>query len=322
MAQRWLRVPLPAPAKVLPSWLAVQPPICRTTAPLRALPSQPYLVRVWRQRSGWYRRRVQAGRPLRRPGGRLMPRKLQEPFRSTSSQSPRLLSPTTPTSVPTEFPLNKWTSRSAVFRATSRAPLLFSARVERSQGRRPGSEPRCVDPVRSPSPSRSRESWEARSSESQQTRMWCVVSSVNPMKRVIAGFAVTLAMVTLSTAAAGGAASPHSQEGTATARCEKIATGHGKVTAAEIVGCRTSSVKSGGHCPSPSDVLIVRVNGRDYALRRSHEPFDLGTQPGMGTYSRACGSAGMPATAEPLLTPSSMTTTPPPPMASTTTTRP
>jgi hypothetical protein len=149
------------------------------------------------------------------------------------------------------------------------------------------------------------------------------------MKRVIAGFAAILAIVTLSAAAPVGAATSTLQEGTstlqegtATARCERDATGHTNVTAADIVACRTSSVKSGGHCPSPTDVLIVRVHARDYALRRGHKPFDLGTQPGMGTYGRACGSAAMPATAEPLLTPLSTTTTPPLPMPSTTITRP
>lgn len=140
------------------------------------------------------------------------------------------------------------------------------------------------------------------------------------MKRVIAGVAAILAMVTLSTAAAGEAANSNAQRSTAAAHCEKVATGHADVTAADLDLCRTSSVTSGGHCPPPSTVLIVRVKKRDYALRRGHKPSDLGPQPGMGTYSQACGFAGMPATAEPLLKPISNATAPRPLMPSTTTT--
>ncbi len=71
------------------------------------------------------------------------------------------------------------------------------------------------------------------------------------------------------------------------------------MTVADIVACKTSTVKSGGHCPAGSHVLIVSVNSKDYALSRGHKPFGMGNQPGMGTYNQVCagttGKASLPA---------------------------
>ena len=115
-----------------------------------------------------------------------------------------------------------------------------------------------------------------------------------------------------------GAATSKSQRSANTTRCEKVAKGHAKVTAADIAACKASSVKLGGHCPTGSHAAIVRVNNKFYGLTRGHKPLDIGTQPGMGTFNRVCGPGKAPAT----VTPTSATTATQPPFSSTTTTRP
>ena len=69
----------------------------------------------------------------------------------------------------------------------------------------------------------------------------------------------------------GVSATSKSQESGEHGPMRKVAKGHSKVTVADIVACKTSTVKSGGHCPAGSHVLIVSVNSKDYALSRGHK---------------------------------------------------
>ena len=117
------------------------------------------------------------------------------------------------------------------------------------------------------------------------------------MKRAIVVAPASLFVLVLAIALPipGDASTSKPQRGANATQCEKVAKGHSKVTAADIVACKTSTVISGGHCPSGSHVLIVRVENTDYALSGGHKPFDMGNHPGMGTYDKACArTAGKP----------------------------
>lgn len=147
------------------------------------------------------------------------------------------------------------------------------------------------------------------------------------MKRAIAaGVAMMAVMAFAAGTPSSGAVAPSKSERSAnTARCEKVAKGHSKVTASDLSICKVSSVKLGGHCPTGSHVVLVRVSNKFYALARGRKPFDIGTQPGMGTFNRACGPGVTPTPLAPAVVPQTTTSTvspPIPPPTTTTTTRP
>ncbi len=124
-----------------------------------------------------------------------------------------------------------------------------------------------------------------------------LMEGVGTRKRTIVAASASLFVLVLAIGVPmpGDAATSKPQRGASATQCKKVAKGHSKVTAADIAVCKTSTVMSGGHCPSGSHVLIVRVENTDFALSRGHKPFDMGSQPGMGTYNQVCaGAAGKP----------------------------
>ncbi len=114
---------------------------------------------------------------------------------------------------------------------------------------------------------------------------------------------VVAAVVLIPLAASPPAAALNVSKATKTAECGRVAKGHTKVTRSAISDCKGSSLKSGGHCPKGSSVIILKIGKQNYALQAGHKPSRLANQYGMGALAKACG-----------------TPTPPPSIPTTTTT--
>jgi hypothetical protein len=148
------------------------------------------------------------------------------------------------------------------------------------------------------------------------------------MKRFIVGLAAIVAVSSLIMAApvAGASKASKAERHTQSVRCMKAVTAHSKLTKAEVGACRSSTFKV-SKCPAGSKVVTLQVNAVTYAIQSGHKPLSLGKQPGMGSFSHACGhpksstSTTTPALAAPTTVPlptSTTTTVPRPPVTTTT----
>jgi hypothetical protein len=85
---------------------------------------------------------------------------------------------------------------------------------------------------------------------------------------VIVGFSV----LAVGAPASGATASTTAQVQVQAARCEGVATGHAKVTKANVSACKSAHLPVKVRCKSASGATVVKVNGVNYALRVGHEP--------------------------------------------------